>query len=261
MSAVVCGKRSNIFEESSSSPSSSKRIRCSSSFSPPRSFASSLLVDHLVALFPDMERQFLEKALEESGDDLDSAIKRLNELRLSAGSSTSDVNKEIDAHLLANGAVANSEVTGVREETETGRHPANGAEWVELLVGEVVNASNVEDAKIRVAQALEALEKSICANATAESAQNFQKENIMLKQQLEALIQENAILKRAVAIQHERQKEYDERGQELNQLKQLISQYQEQVRTLEVNNYALAMHLKQAQQSNSLPGHYNPDVF
>lgn len=54
--------------------------------------------------------------------------------------------------------------------------PANGAEWVELLVREVLlNASNVEDAKARVAQALEALEKSICANATEEAAQSFRK--------------------------------------------------------------------------------------
>lgn len=58
----------------------------------------------------------------------------------------------------------------------------------------------------------------------------------MLKQQLEALLQENAILKRAVSIQHERQKEFEERGQELNQLKQLVSQYQEQLRTLEVRS-------------------------
>lgn len=48
------------------------------------------------------------------------------------------------------------------------------------------------------------------------------------------LLRENTILKRAVAIQHERQKEYDERNQEVQQLKQLIAQYQEQMRTLEV---------------------------
>lgn len=56
----------------------------------------------------------------------------------------------------------------------------------------------------------------------------------MLKEQVEALIQENTILKRAVSIQHERQKEYEERNQELEHLKQLVSQYQEQLRTLEV---------------------------
>lgn len=83
----------------------------------------------------------------------------------------------------------------------------------------------------------------------------------MLKEQLEALLQENVILKRAVSIQHERQKEYEDRNKELQHLKQLVSQYQEQLRTLEVNNYALTMHLKQTQQSNSIPGHFHPDVF
>lgn len=29
----------------------------------------------------------------------------------------------------------------------------------------------------------------------------------------------------------------------------------------QVNNYALTMHLKQAQQSSSIPGRFNPDVF
>ncbi|KAI8018324.1 hypothetical protein LOK49_LG04G02528 [Camellia lanceoleosa] len=58
----------------------------------------------------------------------------------------------------------------------------------------------------------------------------------------------------AVAIQHERQKEYDYKNQEVRHLEQLVSQYQEQLRTLEVNNYALTMHLQQAQQNNSLPG-------
>ncbi|KAG8367432.1 hypothetical protein BUALT_Bualt16G0071400 [Buddleja alternifolia] len=271
MSAVVCGKRSNIFEDSPSSPPVSKRIRCSSSsssspgrtISPPRSnysFSNSSSLDHLLALFPDMDRQFLEKALEESGDDLESAIKRLNELRLSAAGSTSDGTQEIDAQFSAK--VVNNGESAPREEPPAGSNlPVDGAEWVELLVTEVLNASNIEDAKARVSRALEALERSICASATTEAAQSFQKENIMLKQQLEALLQENAILKRAVSIQHDRQKEFEERGQELHQLKQLVSQYQEQLRTLEVNNYALAMHLKQAQQSNGLPGRFHPDVF
>lgn len=56
----------------------------------------------------------------------------------------------------------------------------------------------------------------------------------MLKEQVEALIHENSVLKRAVSIQHERQKEFEDRGQELHHLKQMVSQYQEQLRTLEV---------------------------
>lgn len=59
----------------------------------------------------------------------------------------------------------------------------------------------------------------------------------MLKEQIEALLRENVILKRAVAIQHERQKEHDERNQEVQQLKMLVTHYQEQLRTLEVDTH------------------------
>ncbi|MBA0810864.1 hypothetical protein Gohar_002818 [Gossypium harknessii] len=62
-------------------------------------------------------------------------------------------------------------------------------------------------------------------------------ENMMLKEQIQVLIQENTVLKRAVAIQHERQKEYQDKNNELEHLKQLVSQYQEQLRTLEVRNH------------------------
>ena len=62
----------------------------------------------------------------------------------------------------------------------------------------------------------------------------------MLREQVEVLQRENSILKRAVAIQHERQKVYDERNQEVQHLKQLISQYQEQLRTLEVKHQTLS---------------------
>lgn len=83
----------------------------------------------------------------------------------------------------------------------------------------------------------------------------------MVKDQIQALMRENAILKRGVQIQHERQKEYDDRSREVQQLKHLVSQYQEQLRTLEVTNYTLTMHLKQAQQNSSIPGRFHPDIF
>jgi hypothetical protein len=123
----------------------------------------------------------------------------------------------------------------------------------------------------------------------------FKQENSIYKEQFEAAIRESTILKKAFAIQHERQKEQDERSQELQQLKQLVVQYQEQVRSLEVhhlrcstilfvdhfsfrrqsslcfscvlspffqvNNYALSMHLRQAQQGSSIPGHFHRDIF
>ncbi|KAA3490702.1 Doublesex and mab-3-related transcription factor 3 [Gossypium australe] len=163
----------------------------------------------------------------------------------------------LEDHCSVVGVAANGDVA--KEPTDP--EAMDGSDWVELFVREMLNASNIDDARARASRALEVLEKSICARAGAKVAQNFHQENKMLKEQLEALIQENTILKRAVAVQHERQKEYENQSQELQHLKQLASQYQEQLRTLEVNNYALTMHLKQAQQSSSIPGRFNPDVF
>ncbi|KAK9102043.1 hypothetical protein Sjap_019297 [Stephania japonica] len=277
---VVCGNKRSFFEDlpTSSPPisSASKRLRCSSTspirFSPPpppipSSSPSDLhrlsALDHLRSIFPDMDSQHIERALDECGNDLESAIKSLNQLRL--GSVDNNFNSVVDirtsvepsqALVTDNGVAAPSE-----EPSEFENLPKDGPEWVEVLVREMANSSDMNDARTRALQVLEVLEKSICARAKAEAAQNFQLENMMLKEQLESLIRENGILKRAVSIQHERQKEYEDRGQELQHLKQLVSQYQEQLRTLEVNNYALTLHLKQAQQSNSIPGRFHPDVF
>lgn len=281
MSAIVCGKRSNFFEDtsptsSSSSPPVSKRICFSSpsrlSPSPSNTiFASSyssnpfrstsLHLDNLAAIFPDMDKQLLERALEECGDDLDSAIKSLTELRLGSTVNNSDCDASVQVQPTVVVAANGEDASSCENPSTTQTPPMDGADWVELFVREMLNASNMDDARNRASRALEFLEKSIRARATAETAQGLQQENNVLKEQLQAMIQENNILKRAVSIQHERQKEFEDKNQELHNLKQMVSQYQEQLRTLEVNNYALTLHLKQAQQSNSLPGRFHPDVF
>ncbi|KAF8389130.1 hypothetical protein HHK36_025816 [Tetracentron sinense] len=267
MSAIVCGKRS--FFEDLQTPPVSKRIRCSSTspirFSPPRpataapSPLSAHLIDHLRAIFPDMDDQQLGRALEECGNDLDSTIKSLNELRLGSveGNLGSAVEKSDTAGMVStDGDVASSEEPSVPNIPHM-----DGAEWVDLFVGEMKSASNMDDARARASKVLAVLEESISERVVAEGAQSFHKENTLLKEQVELLTRENNILKRAVAIQHERQKEYDDRSQELQHLKQLVSQYQEQLRTLELNNYTLMMHLRQAQQGSSISGRFNPDVF
>ncbi|CAI9100842.1 OLC1v1038027C1 [Oldenlandia corymbosa var. corymbosa] len=303
MSAIVCGKRSNFFEDLPSSPSSSsspppvssKRIRCSSSsspvrFSPPRSAAGtgaagaslyylscnnnsnlfaagdSSALDHLIALFPGMDKKLLEQALEACGNDLDSAIRSLNKLRLNSGETMGSAGSNGEAEFRnhtrhSNEGTSNGEAAPAQDPLAAKNLSMDNVEWVELFVREMMSASNIDDAKARASRALEVLEKSILVRAGAEAVQSIQQENVMLKQQLQALIQENNVLKRAVSIQHERQKEFEDKNQELHQLKQLVAQYQEQLRTLEVNNYALTMHLKQAQQNNSIPGRFNPDVF
>ncbi|TVU08287.1 hypothetical protein EJB05_41687 [Eragrostis curvula] len=278
MSAVVCGKRSSsIFADellppSPPSPHSSHHHHHPAAKRARRSPARrrEALLHQLFTLFPDMDPQVLEKALEASGDDLDSAIKSLTELRLESTDailSSTGLTPENGHPAAIHASVEGIPNGGLDAATEhppaVDNHQAtnNGPEWVELFVREMTNASDIDDARARASRALEALEKSILERAGAEATQNLHKENMMLKEQLTIVLRENAVLKRAVAIQHERQKEFDERSQEVQSLKQLVLQYQEQVRTLEINNYALTMHLKQAQQNSSIPGRYNPDVF
>ncbi|KAK6127978.1 hypothetical protein DH2020_038280 [Rehmannia glutinosa] len=274
MSAIVCGKRS-FFEDvepAASSPNSAsppvyKKFRCSSATSPVRFTYSPPVhpspVDQLKALFPDMEIQLIAKALEESGNDLNSAINALNELRLEYAKCNSGLAAEENPNMEEAGTtLTGGDAVPLKEPPRPQNYlPVDGAEWVDLVVKEMMNASSIDDTKSRAARVLETLEKSINVRASGQVAEGFHKENMMLKEQIEALLRDNAILKRAVAIQHERQKEYDEKNQEVLQLKQLVAQYQEQLRTLEMNNYALTLHLRQAQQSNSIPGHFNPDVF
>jgi hypothetical protein len=64
-----------------------------------------------------------------------------------------------------------------------------------------------------------------------------------LKEQMCSILHENGILKRAVAIQHERLKEYGDKVKELDGLKQTLSQYQEKIRTLEVDILIQNMHI------------------
>ncbi|KAI3761508.1 hypothetical protein L1987_51926 [Smallanthus sonchifolius] len=250
MAATVCGKRS-FFEELSTSLASaslpvSKKLRCSST-SPVRispshnSPPASVLFDQLRVVFPNIDKQLLEKALEESGNDLDLAIKSLNELCL--------------GYVDGNSGLSETEKYNTVENTSVHANaPRNGAEWVELFVTEMMNATSVDDARSRAMSMLESLEKSIKERSGGEAAQSLHKENMVLKEQIEVVLRENTILKRAIAIQHERQKDYNDSTREVQHLKQLLSMHQEQLMTLQVNNYALTMHLKQAQESNCIPG-------
>ncbi|EOA17225.1 hypothetical protein CARUB_v10005500mg [Capsella rubella] len=267
MSAIVCGKRSLFEDLAAASPPVSKKLRyfsssspSSSRFSPP---SSSLLLDHLATIFSDMDKQIIERAIEECGDDLDSAIRCLNQLRLESANKNSDSATNQSPVVIQEANIETQQQA--KEEVLSNGEPdvmnLDGKEWVELFVREMMNASDMKDAKERAARALEALEKSINARTGAEALQNLQQENMMLKQQLEAIVQENSLLKRAVVTQQKRQKESEDQSQELQHLRQLVTQYQEQLRTLEVNNYALTLHLKQAQQNSSIPGRYHPDVF
>lgn len=62
----------------------------------------------------------------------------------------------------------------------------------------------------------------------------LQLKHASLKEHLQNLVNDNQILKRAVAIQHERNLEQEEKTKEVHQLKHVLCQYQEQIQSLEV---------------------------
>lgn len=61
-----------------------------------------------------------------------------------------------------------------------------------------------------------------------------QLEHASLKEHLQSLFNDNQILKKAVSIQHERHLEQEQKEKEVQLLKLVISQYQDQARNLEV---------------------------
>ncbi|KAI3971649.1 hypothetical protein MKW92_049946 [Papaver armeniacum] len=143
--------------------------------------------------------------------------------------------------------------------------PDYRSEWVEVLLREMTSASTMDDAKARAYSFLEGLEKSIRSDAATEAAAEISssqnectllkqqldtviQENtnqcVMLKQQLDTVNQDNTILKKGICIQQERQKKTEEH-----------------LRNLEIENYGLQLHLRQATQvpQNNISGHF-PDV-
>ncbi|ONK70341.1 uncharacterized protein A4U43_C05F32730 [Asparagus officinalis] len=280
MSVLLCGKRSpaSFFEDDCHTPSpASKRIRCSSAlhFSPHNPLVSSPPVvvspiDHLRSLFPDMDQELLEKALEVSGNDLDIAIKNLNDLHLVSSREEVDLANNNKASIGTEASVWQSPEGSVNHTGENNifpnqsaacNLPSSGSEWVELIVREMSTAANIDDARARASRVLEGLEKSIVTRACAEAAQSFQKENVMLKEQVEKLLQENDIWKRGFKTLHGQKEEFERCSQELQQLKQMISQRDEQLTKLQIENYELRLRLMREQQSSPIPGRFHPDIF
>ncbi|GJP56529.1 hypothetical protein CLOM_g15593 [Closterium sp. NIES-68] len=146
------------------------------------------------------------------------------------------------------------------------------AKWADVAVREMMTAASVDDARQKALLVLQAFEKESMdakqqdqsAAVHAEQERRSASELQLLQQQVGVLCKENQILKRAVAIQHEKQKEHQAQNEENASLRQALAQYQEQVHKLEVANYALNLHLRQANDAvnhAALSGRFHPDVF
>ncbi|KAH7553668.1 hypothetical protein ACOSQ2_029825 [Xanthoceras sorbifolium] len=261
MSAGVCGKRVG-FEEifGSSSPTSAKRSRCSSFGSPIRS-GSEEPFSTLLQMFPDLDPELVKSVLRNHDNKIEDAIESLRALSFSDASQRNKSEERGNCAAVPGETTASCRMSeerlGDENTTFVGENGTDGSNWVDMFVHEMMNAADLDDARGRAARILEAFEKSISANTKASK----ELEHASLKEHLQSLLNDNQILKRAVAIQHERHLEQEEKSREVQHLKLVLSQYQEQIRNLEMSNYALKLHLQRAGESSSIPGQYHPDIF
>ncbi|KAJ7951911.1 Ubiquitin system component CUE protein [Quillaja saponaria] len=176
MSAAVSGSKRSFFEDLHPSPPVFERLRCSSSTSPIR-FSAPTLVDQLRAMFPHMEPQLLDRALQECGNDIDAAIKSLHELCLGSASENSLPAEGSDTNVEQGTLKIDGNTFAFEDPSALDNLPLDGTEWVDLFVREMMSVISVDDTRARVARMLEILEKSISARASVETTQIFQKVN------------------------------------------------------------------------------------
>ncbi|CAN1836951.1 hypothetical protein LINPERHAP1_LOCUS34929 [Linum perenne] len=97
----------------------------------------------------------------------------------------------------------------LQEEAEPKPDPSTS--WAELLVAEMTKATSVDDARSRAGKLLEDLEKAVA-----------EKEIGGMRKRVEVLGKENSLLKRAVVILYERQKDRNEKEAESVAVKKLV---------------------------------------
>jgi hypothetical protein len=191
----------------------------------------------LLSLFPHMESQTVVSVLADCGDNIEAAIKRLGEMQLQ---------EDVKVEQATTSGQQTAAVTSHGSSDEAS--PQTPEEWVEKLVQEMSVAKDINEARARGHQFL-------------SSFGNFVNQDKAHHQgRIQELQKENSILKRAVQIQNAKIQERSSQDAEVQQLRMSLLQCQEQVRTLEMSNYSLALHLQQATAGASVERRY-PDVF
>lgn len=127
---------------------------------------------------------------------------------------------------------------------------------MQIIVSEMSAASDFEDAKARAARVFQSFE----AQVQMAEKQAISGEMAALSAQMAELARGNTILKKAVQIQNARMHELADKDTQLASLQQALVQHQEKIRILELSNYSLSLHLRQAG-SAPMPQHRHPDVF
>ena len=209
----------------------------------------------LKALFPSMRDETIAQVLEACGDDVDAAIRRLNELKLEGGEHEhGDRNGKMcqgaDFGRKSMGDGEEEQASASRKEAKIEIKPA----WVDALVSEMSQAKDVEDAKRRAAGMLGRVLEDHAQGSSGGHEASVD------------LHKENALLKRAVGIQNNK---IHELGEKCKGVEELVAKFEEvkgRCQALEMQNYSLQVHLKEATSrwqpnGNDETGGRNPDVY
>lgn len=225
----------------------------------------------LRALFPGMDEQAVTAVLAECGNDIDAAIRRLTQLKIettdppnATGAAPSPPPQATpDRQQQPGSSGMQSEGYGAAGAAPAG--PQTADDWVEALVVEMAAAKDIPDAKLRATKVLHAFEQFMSKRMKKDAGADLGGASTStsgLQPRLEEVLRENAILKRAVQIQNARMQEAGQKEEELAGLRQMVAQYQERLRSLELSNYSLALHLQKATDAAAPPpNHRRPDVF
>eukprot|EP00210_Caulerpa_lentillifera_P008347 g7961.t1 len=186
-------------------------------------------------MFHTLDEETVANVLESCGEDVEAAIEKLEKLQLSNGGGGG----EVDA------------APPMGEPSSSSVH----TQWMEPFLHELSQATDQEDVKLRLVRLLVGYEEAVVENFKQNS-----EEMKSAKNEFEMLKKNNAILAQAVASQHEKLKQNLTRDEDLEKLRQTVMQYEDRIRSLEVANYSLTMHLQKALGHNCQE-HRPPDIY
>jgi len=177
-----------------------------------------------------MNEESLTAALDSCGGDVLLAVQQLSGLHLDAqlpvqngGEPLCNANNADATHVHAR-VQAHTQQPTASPSAQPFDAPTSASDWVELFVQQMAASNSLDDARVRAGGLLGAFEQFL------SSQKPVQAENAIaqLNAQLETVSKENAILKKAVTIQHSKNLELHEA-----------------LKATEMKNYSLTVHLKQ----------------
>ena len=186
----------------------------------------------LRSLFPMVDDATVRDVLDACAHDVDAAIAQLSSLQLAA-------------HVSA--AASPPPPPPPAPEAEAAASPQTPDDWIGAFVTEMAKSTDVDDARARAARALRAFEAFVIARSAPKDDEKVGR-----------LERENAVLKRAVAIQAQRLKSQSD---DIDRLSKKAEDQADALKRAETTNYSLSCHLRHS--SPGALGDFNfrrPDI-